>query len=427
MRSDRPKKFYVLVNPASGSRSGSKILNQHLKPALERSGWIETSYPAINEEYETRKEPTFTVIVTERPGHAREVVRDILLGSKGQVPEILGIVSIGGDGLIHEIINALPAPGQGSPLNHNVRIILYPIPGGTGNALCTSSGILDAEEGIKRVVSSVSSQRVRIFGVWRVHGVEARDEEFLALGFCVTSYALHAQIVKNSEWLRFLGRKRFQVAAAAGIALHTTFHARLSLLSPRVLSRSPSLSNVSRPSEDQSEGVSFNNPNDWEVLDDGWTTINTGTSASSKGENNLINSLPVEGFNYFLVSKLPTLEPGFTPVPHAQVSSTDLDVIILPSHCPKTGPELTKRGDVVQFLTKLPEISERATYVKCKGYTLYPVRQASTFWGKLWGGGNLHDFCLDGEMMTIKEGDGVRVRVLDDNEIANVQVYVASG
>lgn len=87
----------LIVNPAAGSGKAQKLF-QSIQPLLAQ------------EEVE--------VVLTERPGHATELAREVA------DRDDLTVISLGGDGTHHEVINGLMPSG---------RCIFAVLPAGTGN------------------------------------------------------------------------------------------------------------------------------------------------------------------------------------------------------------------------------------------------------------------------------------------------------
>jgi len=69
-----------------------------------------------------------TVLVTERGGHAAELVQDMAL-------EFDAILAVSGDGLLHEILNGL---AKRPDARKALRTPVAPIPTGSGNGFSVS-------------------------------------------------------------------------------------------------------------------------------------------------------------------------------------------------------------------------------------------------------------------------------------------------
>jgi diacylglycerol kinase family enzyme len=85
---------------------------------------------------------------------------------------------------------------------------LWIIPCGSGNALATSVGVYSPEDGISRFLTKEPLRKLVIYNV----SMSFNDQlTFLDYCFCVLSFGFHTQIIRQSEWLRFMGAFRFQV------------------------------------------------------------------------------------------------------------------------------------------------------------------------------------------------------------------------
>jgi diacylglycerol kinase family enzyme len=75
----------VLINPACGSGNGREFVHEHVLPLLKAT-------------------PPASILETERPDHAGELVLDFL---KARQINAVTVVVASGDGTIHEIINTV--------------------------------------------------------------------------------------------------------------------------------------------------------------------------------------------------------------------------------------------------------------------------------------------------------------------------------
>lgn len=103
------RKVLVLVNPFSGRR-------------LAARNW-EIARPILEKAHIEMK-----VIMTERAGHAYDMVKDDL-----RIGDYNGIVTVSGDGLIHEVVNGLYR--RNDWLQFMSTLSLGFIPGGSANGL----------------------------------------------------------------------------------------------------------------------------------------------------------------------------------------------------------------------------------------------------------------------------------------------------
>lgn len=167
------QRLIVVVNPRGGKRRG--VL------ALER---IQPVFAAAGMELD--------VLVTERPGHAKEFVRTL------DLTRIDGVCVVGGDGTIHEVADGLMQRGE------RISVPLGIIPAGTGNTLAQHLRCDDPLEAARRIVAGCT-QPLDVMRVTLSDGVV----------FCVdiVGWGAVADINATAERLRMLGPSRYAAAA----------------------------------------------------------------------------------------------------------------------------------------------------------------------------------------------------------------------
>lgn len=192
----------ALYNPACGDNIAKEFFKTHVLPRLERSGIIPSA-----------------IVATEGVGHAGTVVVDFLKQHQGEV----AIVLCSGDGTLHEIINALAF----SYTNTTQRAIPFVlVPCGTANALYSSLFVSTSEQ--DPITSRLSSLEAFIarskpkslaLACTSLVGGTLQQNPRTVISVVVTSTALHASILKDSELLRkdMPGIERFKVAAQQNI------------------------------------------------------------------------------------------------------------------------------------------------------------------------------------------------------------------
>lgn len=104
----RPRRLLLLVNPFSGRGQAMQLCHTHILPMVREANI------------------SYNLIQTERPNHARELMKELAL------QEWDGIVIISGDGLLHEVINGLMARGD---WKQAIQTPVGILPCGSGNAL----------------------------------------------------------------------------------------------------------------------------------------------------------------------------------------------------------------------------------------------------------------------------------------------------
>ncbi|XP_017337775.1 sphingosine kinase 1 isoform X1 [Ictalurus punctatus] len=107
----RPCRFLVLINPQSGKGQAQAMFNNHIQHMLQEA------------------DITYTLQITERQNHAREMVREADLSQWDAV------VIMSGDGLLFEVVNGLM---EREDWEKAIQTPLGVLPGGSGNALAAS-------------------------------------------------------------------------------------------------------------------------------------------------------------------------------------------------------------------------------------------------------------------------------------------------
>ena len=115
------KKYYLLVNPAGGTKKGMEILEM-VKPIFEKS------------------EVHLDILQTEYAGHANQLANTLDLSGYS------GLCAIGGDGTLFEMVNGMLKRKD----NQNFPLGL--ITGGTGNALMHDLNCLDPIKASERII-----------------------------------------------------------------------------------------------------------------------------------------------------------------------------------------------------------------------------------------------------------------------------------
>ena len=146
-------KYYLIVNPHGGVRSGQKILEK-VKPYFDEA------------------DAELKIIETEYAGHARDISCEIPFEG------FTGLCAIGGDGTMHEMVNGIMSRKDG------IRIPIGLITGGTGNSFMHDVDCLDPIEAVQRILTN----RTRKIDIFR-----AETEGGTYFGF---------NIVTNPEFLK---------------------------------------------------------------------------------------------------------------------------------------------------------------------------------------------------------------------------------
>ncbi len=167
------KKYYLLVNPAGGTKKGMKILEM-VKPIFDKS------------------EVHVDILQTEYAGHANHLANTLDLSGYN------GLCAIGGDGTLFEIVNGMLKRKD----NQNFPLGL--ITGGTGNAFMHDLNCLDPIEASERIIKG----NLRSVDIARV---ETPNNFYFS--FNIIGWGLVADAGYLAEYFRLLGGLRYDVAS----------------------------------------------------------------------------------------------------------------------------------------------------------------------------------------------------------------------
>lgn len=179
----------MLANPRGGRSQGVRLIDA-VRPVLEAA-------PA-----------RVSVRVSEYPGHARELVRDIELGPYDAV------IVIGGDGTLHEVVNGMMARRDGSSIPIGL------IPGGSGNSFAQDLGDVDAVGAARRIATA---------GVRRVDLARVDMPGRTVYAANIIGWGLVTDINITAEGMRRFGERRYTLATLARITRLRSRPARLVL------------------------------------------------------------------------------------------------------------------------------------------------------------------------------------------------------
>lgn len=196
----------VICNPACGAGDGYTFVRDHVLPVLRHAGKIVDK-----------------IFITERTGHAGEVVVELLKASSHS--EQTTVILSSGDGTLHEIVNAVHS-SVGGDLKSIQSLAIALIPSGTANALFSSLFPEDkfpATDPIAHRMTAVQQflQGGQVTPLTLANTIIRHKTENVqeAISVVVTSTALHASILHDSEALRSTvpDMSRFKLAAAKNI------------------------------------------------------------------------------------------------------------------------------------------------------------------------------------------------------------------
>jgi YegS/Rv2252/BmrU family lipid kinase len=182
-------KIYLIVNPYGGNGKGPSICEK-VKPVFADAGFE----PDIKE--------------TRYPGHAKEMANSLPLDG------FSALCAIGGDGTMHELVNGLMSRKDGR------KIPVGLIPAGTGNAFIYSMNCLDPVQAARRI----TLQNKRKIDIARI---EADGETIFA--FNAIGWGMPNRVNATAGKLRFLGRRRYDIASLIEISKNRRHRAKLTI------------------------------------------------------------------------------------------------------------------------------------------------------------------------------------------------------
>ena len=167
------KKFYLIVNPAGGTKKGLDILDK-VKPLFQEAN------------------AELTILYTDYAGHAKDLANELDYSGYD------GLCAIGGDGTMFEMVN-------GMLKRHDQDTIpLGLITGGTGNAFMHDIDCLNPLEAASRILKG----KVRQLDIAKVNAKNKLYYSFNIIGWGLVTDAGYL-----AEMLRWLGGMRYDVAA----------------------------------------------------------------------------------------------------------------------------------------------------------------------------------------------------------------------
>ncbi|PWN33340.1 uncharacterized protein FA14DRAFT_190502 [Meira miltonrushii] len=193
------KILHILINPASGAKKTEEIYKEEVLPFIKQN-----SPEAQIQEYKT-----------EREGHATEIIRDLLNSNNNN--KSLDLILLGGDGTTHEVVNGL-IHQEGEIRAHPARLAI--VPTGTANALYASLyakryGESFQDDKLRSVRSLLQGNKSETYPLaLSLVQTKSKEQDKNFVAHLITSHALHASILADSESLRdqYPGIERFKVA-----------------------------------------------------------------------------------------------------------------------------------------------------------------------------------------------------------------------
>eukprot|EP00051_Salpingoeca_urceolata_P011909 m.148133 g.148133 ORF g.148133 m.148133 type:complete len:533 (+) comp17306_c0_seq5:77-1675(+) len=192
-----PRRLLVLVNPFSGKKKGQVVFRKQVKPLLDACS----------------RRVVYTVVETERSGHAGSLVSETDLSTTD------AIVTVSGDGLFHEVVNGLMSRQDWVTA---IKIPLGIIPAGSGNGLAASVHTSQVLDSVLCVVHG-HSRPLDLMSI-RQPGQNIR---YSHLSF---THGLIADIDIESERYRWAGAARFTFSGVGRIMNLRKYPGRLSFI-----------------------------------------------------------------------------------------------------------------------------------------------------------------------------------------------------
>jgi len=395
----------VIYNPVCGDSTAEQFFNAHVIPRLQTG---------------TAAQIPAQVIRTSAPGDGGRQVLDLLNRHKGDITVVLG----SGDGTLHEIANHLAFTTDGEQ-SFPVRLAL--IPCGTANALYASLFSPHSQEPVAYRLQSLdaflaaSTTKPLTLSLTSFVGSPCPnrglpDPRPIA-SVVVTSTALHAAILRDSEKLRkeIPGIERFKVAAQQNI---TKWYASRVKLLPI-----PSSGVVHTYDLQKGELVPVGNPSSsCSALDVHGpfayflSTVNVDRLEPEFRINPIITKLPPTETSMDVLMIRPHRDPTFvTDTPQAREKFAEKVVAVLTSAY-QDGNHISLRYSEDGNLTRDGHGSTVVEYFRCGGWEWIPDETDK----------DAHFLCADGSISEIEKGGRAICKVASrtDMTLRNFCVYV---
>ncbi|KAL1006047.1 hypothetical protein UPYG_G00067200 [Umbra pygmaea] len=205
----RPCRAMLLVNPHSGKGQALSLFTRHVQHMLNEAG------------------VSHTLVITERPNHARELVREADLSQWD------ALVIISGDGLLFEVVNGLM---EREDWERAIQTPLGILPGGSGNAMAASihhySGAqpVSSEELLVSCGFLLCKGLVSHMDLASVHLGSASSSPTRVFSFLSVAWGFVADVDVESERYRHIGAARFTLGTLVRLASLRVYQGRLAFL-----------------------------------------------------------------------------------------------------------------------------------------------------------------------------------------------------
>jgi len=214
---NRPKRLLVFINPVGGRRLGHKIYVEQVQPLFELAN-IKVD-----------------IIVTQKANHARDYLMEEGL------EKVDGVVSVGGDGMFHEVLNGLlmraqqeamlNSPSQDfQPVPLNIPIGIIPAGSTDAIAFCTTGNNDPVTSALHIILGD--RQPLDVCCV-------RRKNEVLRYSVVMAAYGFFGDVMQDSEKLRWMGPKRYDVAGFKKFMTNRGYEGVVSYLPVETVDTSP--------------------------------------------------------------------------------------------------------------------------------------------------------------------------------------------
>lgn len=395
----------VLYNPVCGDATAEQFFNAHVIPRLHAAHKIPTE-----------------IIPTRAPDDAGTEVLGFLNRHKGDITIVLG----SGDGTLHEIVNHLAFSTDAGVRedDQSLRAIHFVlVPCGTANALYASlfrrtpphEPIAYKLQSLEAFLGAPTSRSLTLsltslLGPLSSHRGQGDSRPIVSV--VVTSTALHAAILKDSESLRkdMPGIERFKVAAQQNVTKWYTSHVKLFPV--------PSSGVVQTYDPDKGDFIPFDsfNRSDSAVDLHGpfsyfLSTVNVDRLEPEFRINPMISRSHPSGTSMDVVMIRPQRDPTFiTDTPKAREKFAEKVAAVLTTAY-QDGIHINLRYSNEGDISNSGDGNTVVEYFRCGGWEWIPVRHSIvSVWSERLtslkdnADQDAHLLCVDGTIFEIEKG-----------------------
>lgn len=185
-----PPKILVLINPFGGQGKAVQIYETQIKPIL-KAAHVDITY-----------------VETQRLQHAVDIALEL------DIEKYDIIACCSGDGIPHEIINGFYKRSDKGTAAFN-KIAVTQLPCGSGNAFALSC--FGTNDAALATLSMLKANKTRI------DLMAMTQNNSTKLSFLSQTYGLIVECDIGTEWLRWLGPKRFELGTVYGIFAKSSY------------------------------------------------------------------------------------------------------------------------------------------------------------------------------------------------------------